>query len=73
MTTGIINDDYVEILYGLSEGDEVYVSSDSGSTTQQNQWQMGGPGGMGAPGGDMGGAPSGKNGNNGGNNGERRN
>lgn len=73
VTTGIINDDYVEILYGLSEGDEVYVSSDSGSTTQQNQWQMGGPGGMGAPGGDMGGAPSGKNGNNGGNNGERRN
>lgn len=35
MTTGIINDDYVEILYGLSEGDEVYVSSDSGSTTSR--------------------------------------
>ena len=49
VTTGIINDDYVEILSGLSEGDEVYISSDSGSSTQTNQMQMGG---MGGPGGN---------------------
>ena len=61
VTTGIINDDYVEILSGLSEGDEVYISSDSGSSTQANQMQMGG---MGGPGGDMGGgAPGGPGGN----------
>ena len=61
VTTGIINDDYVEILSGLSEGDEVYISSDSGSSTQTNQMQMGG---MGGPGGDMGGgAPGGLGGN----------
>lgn len=64
VTTGIINDDYVEILSGLSEGDEVYISSDSGSSTQTNQMQMGG---MGGPGGDMGGgAPGGPGGSNGG-------
>ena len=69
VTTGIINDDYVEILSGLSEGDEVYISSDSGSSAQTNQMQMGG---MGGPGGDMGGgAPGGLGGNsgNGGSNG----
>ena len=69
VTTGIINDDYVEILSGLSEGDEVYISSESGSSTQTNQMQMGG---MGGPGGDMGGgAPGGPGGNsgNGGSNG----
>ena len=61
VTTGIINDDYVEILSGLSEGDEVYISSDSGSSTQTNQMQMGG---MGGPNGDMGGgAPGGPGGN----------
>ena len=66
VTTGIINDDYVEILSGLSEGDEVYISSESGSSTQTDQMQMGGPGG------DMGGgAPGGPGGNsgNGGSNG----
>ena len=63
VTTGIINDDYVEILSGLSEGDEVYISSDSRSSTQTNQMQMGG---MGGPGGDMGGgAPGGLGGNGG--------
>ena len=69
VTTGIINDDYVEILSGLSEGDEVYISSDSGSSAQTNQMQMGG---MGGPGGDMGGGvPGGPGGNsgNGGSNG----
>lgn len=61
--TGIINDDYVEILSGLSEGDEVYVSESSGTTT--TTWQMGGPGGaMGGPGGQ---APGGNQGNRGGN------
>lgn len=63
VTTGIINDDYVEILSGLSEGDEVYISSDSGSSTQTNQMQMGG---MGGPGGDMGGGVPGGLGGNGG-------
>ena len=63
VTTGIINDDYVEILSGLSEGDEVYISSDSGSSTQTDQMQMGG---MGGPGGDMGGGVPGGPGGNGG-------
>ena len=63
VTTGIINDDYVEILSGLSEGDEVYISSESGSSTQTNQMQMGG---MGGPGGDMGGGTPGGPGGNGG-------
>ncbi|MBE5971791.1 MAG: HlyD family efflux transporter periplasmic adaptor subunit [Lachnoclostridium sp.] len=60
--TGIINDDYVEILSGLSEGDEVYVDPSAGTTTM-NMFQMGGfPGGgmsggmpSGMPGGNMGG------------------
>ena len=73
VTTGIINDDYVEILSGLSDGDEVYISSDSGSSTQTNQMQMGG---MGGPGGDMGGGvpggPGGNGGNGGGNGSGRR-
>ena len=70
VTTGIINDDYVEILSGLSEGDEVYFSSDSGSSTQTNQMQMGG---MGGPGGDMGGGAPGGPGGNGGNGGSNGN
>ena len=69
VTTGIINDDYVEILSGLSEGDEVYISSDSGSSTQTDQMQMGG---MGGPGGDMGGGVPGGPGGNGGNGSGRR-
>lgn len=44
--TGIINDDYVQILSGLSEGDEVYVDPDSGSGTSMDMMMMG-PGGMG--------------------------
>lgn len=54
--TGIINDDYVEILSGLSEGDEVYVDPSAGSTVT-NAWQMGGP--MGGYGGGPMGGPSG--------------
>ena len=53
--TGIINDDYVQILSGLSEGDEVYVDPDSGSGTSMDMMMMG-PGGMG---GGMGGGPGG--------------
>lgn len=63
--TGIINDDYVEILSGISEGDEVYVSENSGTTTtiQWNGGGMGGPGGgMGGPGGGNGGQRNGGNG-----------
>lgn len=52
--TGIITDDYVEIISGLSEGDEVYIEASSG-TAQMNMFQMGGmPGGM-----QMGGMPIG--------------
>lgn len=43
--TGIISDDYVEVLSGLSEGDVVYVDPNAGSTTTVNMWQMSGPGG----------------------------
>lgn len=71
--TGIINDDYVEILSGLSEGDEVYIDPSAGITT--TMFQMGGmPGGNmgGMPGGNMGGMPSGNaGGNRGGNMGGR--
>lgn len=57
--TGLMNDDYVEILSGLSEGDEVYVSQSSQSSgINMMPGGMGGPGGGGAPGGG-GGAPSG--------------
>ena len=55
METGIVNDDYVQILSGLSEGDEVYVDPDSGSGTSMDMMMMG-PGGMG---GGMGGGPGG--------------
>lgn len=62
--TGIINDDYVEIISGLSEGDEVYIDPSAGTTTM-GMFQMGGfsggmqmggfPGGGGMPSGGMGG------------------
>jgi len=59
--TGLMNDDYVEILSGLSEGDEVYVAESSVS----NHMMM--PGGMDRPmgnpggGGNMGGPGGGGN------------
>lgn len=56
--TGLTNDDYVEILSGLSEGDEVYVAE---STVSNNNMMMPG-GGMGGPGGGMGGGPGGGSG-----------
>lgn len=54
VTTGISNDNFIEIKEGLQEGDQVYVSESSGSNT----WQ--GFGGMGGP---MGGGPMGGGGN----------
>ena len=53
--TGLMNDDYVEIVSGLSEGDEVYVSESSVSGGFNMMPGMGGPGDMGGPGGDQGG------------------
>ncbi len=68
--TGLINDDYVEIVSGLEEGDEVYVSESSVSGNGfMMPGGMGGRGEMGGPGGGMGGAPGG--GNRGGNMGGR--
>ena len=62
--TGIVNDDYVEIISGLAEGDVVYIDPNAGTTTM-GMFQMGRmPGGFGGgmPGG--GGMPSGGMGNN---------
>lgn len=42
---GIMNENYVEILSGLMEGDEVYIDPNAGKQTT-GMWQMG-PGGMG--------------------------
>ena len=67
--TGDANDDYVEIVSGLSEGDVIYVTViKNTSTTEQTGFGMSGgmPGGMGGgmPGGGMpgGGMPSGTRG-----------
>lgn len=62
--TGLMNDDYVEIVSGLVEGDEVYVSqSSAGGNAQMMPGMQGGPGG-GMPGGGHGGSgrPGGGNG-----------
>lgn len=61
--TGLMNDDYVEIISGLSEGDEVYVSQSSkDSGMQMMPGMQGGPGGMqGGPGQGGGGMPGGSN------------
>ena len=65
--TGLVNDDYVEILSGLSEGDVVYVAESSKTSGFRFSMEMmpaggGMPGGMpsgggGAPGGGGGGGP----------------
>lgn len=60
--TGLISDEYVEIISGLEEGQEVYV--DESSQNSYNSFMM--PGGMGGPGGGMGGGPSGPGGGSGG-------
>lgn len=54
--TGLISDEYVEILSGLEEGQEVYVDESSQNNTNMFMMPggMGGPG-MGGPGGGMGG------------------
>lgn len=56
--TGLVSDDYVEILSGLSEGQEVYVSDSADSGTGMMfgfGGGMGGPGGGGPGGGGPGG------------------
>ncbi|GLC82841.1 efflux RND transporter periplasmic adaptor subunit [Lacrimispora brassicae] len=55
VTTGLINDDYVEITGGLEENQEVYVTQTTVTTT--NSVMI--PGGMGGIGGDPGGSGSG--------------
>ena len=55
VTVGLTNDEYVEILDGLSEGDEVYVNESSASGSGMMGMMMQGGGGM--PGG--GGGPRG--------------
>lgn len=64
--TGLISDDYVEIISGLKEGDEVYV--DESSQTNYNNFMMPGGGMPGGPGGGMpgGGGNRGSGGNRGG-------
>lgn len=52
--TGLINDDFVEIVSGLSEGEEVYVAE----TSVNGSFNMM-PGGMGSPGGGIGGQSQG--------------
>ena len=55
--TGLVNDEYVEILSGLSEGETVYVSesSKSGSVMMMPMGGYGGGGGYGGSGGGSGG------------------
>ena len=59
--TGVANDDYVEIVSGLSEGDVIYVTVIKNTTTSQTGAFGGMGGGMpsGMPGGMGGGMPSG--------------
>ncbi|MBT9779322.1 HlyD family efflux transporter periplasmic adaptor subunit [Clostridium sp. MCC353] len=53
--TGLVNDDYVEVISGLSEGDTVYLSESSGSsaTFMMPGMQGGMPQSGGMPGGSM--------------------
>lgn len=72
--TGLTNDEYVQIVSGLSEGDEIYVdesSSSSGMTFPMGG--MGGPGGggPGGQGGGQGGSRGGQRGGQGGGQGGR--
>ena len=52
VTTGISNENFIEILSGLQEGDSVYVTESSSNNTGFGFGGMGGP-----PGGGMGGGP----------------
>ena len=56
--TGLTSEDYVEILSGLSEGDEVYVDESSAGNAVE-MFQMRGPGAGGPAGGPAGGGPAG--------------
>ena len=66
VTTGLVNEDYVEILSGdISEGDEIYVSESSTTVTNMPMGGMGGMGGMsGMNGGNRGGPGGGSGGGN---------
>lgn len=63
VTTGLTNDSFVEIMEGLSEGDEVYIdpSSKDSDSTGAMMMEMGGPG-MGGPAGMGGGGMRGPGG-----------
>ncbi len=61
--TGVVNDEYVEILSGLSEGDVVYVDPSAGNASASGMIQMmpmGGPAGGGPAGGGPAGGGSGR-------------
>lgn len=64
--TGLVNDEYVEILSGLEEGETVYVSESSKNSTAAMMMPMGGAmgtqGGMGGQGGNRGGTQGGMGG-----------
>lgn len=64
--TGLVNDEYVEILSGLEEGETVYVSESSRNSTAAMMMPMGGAmgtqGGMGGQGGNRGGTQGGMGG-----------
>lgn len=64
--TGLVNDEYVEILSGLEEGETVYVSESSKNSTTAMMMPMGGAmgtqGGMGGQGGNRGGTQGGMGG-----------
>lgn len=64
--TGLSSDEYVEILSGLSEGDEIYVDESSTDTGFMFQMSMPGGGQGGAPGGGQGGGSRGGGGGQGG-------
>lgn len=53
--TGLISSDYVEILSGIEEGDEVYVAETAVANNMMNFGPGGMGGGMGGPGGNRGG------------------
>lgn len=59
--TGVANDDYVEIVSGLSEGDVIYVTVVKNTSTQESAFGMGMGGGIGGgmPAGGMGAMPNG--------------
>lgn len=66
VTTGIENDNFVEILSGIDEGQKVLINLPTSSSTTSNK---GGFGGMGGFGGNMGGGSGGSNRQQGGNRG----